>query len=734
MVDPVTTTSADAPTPPINDVTPIAGSTPPNRQEEIAASPAVTPSASRPVDEPSLPHVEPASPLVPAPGPQSASDSAQPPAPEVSEASLTLAAAANSPPPPHSPARNPTDSATPLFLPDRSPSPSRASAPPASNTSAQSSSSSGRAMSATETAAAAQAILDSLVLQRNTGRPAPRAEGRRLSPKARSSPGILVTKRAYRDKTVKSQQAARKEAEANGLELPEYLQRKRKTRTRSESAPKGDDAAQGDQASEASAQKRAKKNAAVSTVDGETIDGETAIDGSQEGEVDELAEEAEEEAPAPKKKRGRPKKVVEDEDASPKEKRPRGRPRKNVEEQATEDGDVAPKEKRPRGRPRKDRTEAAKETREGAAEDGDAPPKEKRPRGRPRKSTDEEPKETGPEGRSSESKSKTEKGLPAFSQVSLVGFEPGDTIGEGVDVNLLTMADLATNIFSGQITAKGVQLDEMMQVERSNRKIRGQHNTWNGWTRAQLSRRKVRREQNLERERRRQAIRDEGRDPMGEVTEDEPDSEEEFEVTPNRYTPPPEDERIARVLPTVLGQQAGEYGAEGTPAPGDEDGAGEDDGQRRRRPEGVQDDEDYEHHNEPEEEYAPMGVELRVAEDEPEDPDNALAAAGFAVADDENMGGGGGGGDGDDDDDDYDYDAMQEDGTYDLAQYHAEREAQRERDLAERENRAIIEENDDLTMINSRTYAKVVPRGMPWTEVDTMTLYMVSWCGVTTSD
>ena len=551
-----------------------------------------------------------------------------------------------------------------------------------------------------------------------------------MSPKPRSSPGILITKRAYRDKTVKSQQAARKEAEANGLELPDYLQRKRKLRTRSESTPGDDGAVHHDEAIDTPVTKRGKKNAHAEVANIPTVDEDAAMDEPRQGEVDELAGEDETVLdPAPKKKRGRPKKIVEDEDAPPKEKRPRGRPRKDAEEQV-EGGEAAPKEKRPRGRPRKDRVEGAEDAQDGSADAAGAEPKEKRPRGRPRKEVNEEElKENRARSRPTGSKSTKEKVLPSFSQVSLVGFEPGDTIAEGVDVNFLTMADLATNIFSGQITAKGVQLDEMMQVERSNRRVRGQHNAWNGWTRAQLSRRKVRREQNAERERRRQAIRDEGRDPMGEVTEDEPDSEEEFEVMPNRYTPPPEDERVGRVLPTVLGQQAADLVIEGTPAPGNEDGADEDHNQRRRRPEGGEDDEDYEDHDEPQEEYANMGVELRVADDEPEEADGGLAAAGFAVADDEDMGGGAGGGDGDDDDEDFDYDAMQEDGTYDLAQYHAEREAQRERDLADRENRAIIEENDDLAMVNSRTYAKIVPRGMPWTEADMLTMYMVSWTG-----
>jgi len=312
-------------------------------------------------------------------------------------------------------------------------------------------------------------------------------------------------------------------------------------------------------------------------------------------------------------------------------------------------------------------------------------------------------------------KRKTKEKKPTFVQADISAFEPGEMVGGEVDINTLTMADIATNITHGQVSARGVTLSSYALEDKAEKRRQKMQNAWDHWVNGQPARRKARRDQNLDRERRRNECREEGRDPDEEVSDDEPDSEEDYAVAPDRFTPPEDPERVARIQPRVFGQTvihptngSGAMNRDGE----DEDGAGWEGMEGLEGlGEGGEDDE----------------IQLEVVEN-PEGMDedgeeDELAAAGFAVAegDDTEMANA----DDDDDDEEVNWEDIQQE-QYGRHNYLEDREEQRRRDIEDRENRVVYEEDDTLKMVNSTTYGKAQPRGAPWSAADIDTLYSVS--------
>ena len=313
---------------------------------------------------------------------------------------------------------------------------------------------------------------------------------------------------------------------------------------------------------------------------------------------------------------------------------------------------------------------------------------------------------------------KKEQKLPAFVQADISAFEPGESVGGEIDINALTMADIATNITHGQVSARGVKLSSYAQEDKAERRRQRMQNAWDFWVNGQPARRKARKDKNLDRERRREECRESGGDPDEAVSEDEPDSDEEHFVPPDRFTPPEDPERVARIQPRVFGQTVihptNGQGTSGLNRGEDEEG--------EQGEEGMDGLEGFGGGNDDAE------IQLEVV-DNPEGMDedgeeDELAAAGFAVAaGDAEMGNADN--DDEEDDEEVNWEDLQQ-AQYGSHNYLEEREEQRRRDIEDRENRVVYEEDDTLKMVNSTTYSKVQPRGAPWSLADVDTLYSVS--------
>ena len=101
-------------------------------------------------------------------------------------------------------------------------------------------------------------------------------------------------------------------------------------------------------------------------------------------------------------------------------------------------------------------------------------------------------------------KRKKKEKKPAFQQADISVFEPGEVVGQDIDVNTLTMGDIATNITHGSVSARGVKLSSFAQEEKAERRRQTMQNAWDNWVNGQPARRKARRDKNLEKETRRE--------------------------------------------------------------------------------------------------------------------------------------------------------------------------------------------------------------------------------------
>lgn len=173
---------------------------------------------------------------------------------------------------------------------------------------------------------------------------------------------------------------------------------------------------------------------------------------------------------------------------------------------------------------------------------------------------------------------------PTFEDI-----QNGGILEDEIDLNLLTMADLATKVTHGRVSERAGVLAVFHQQLKKQKSVRSVQRNWTRWERQQIIRRKLRALKNANREVRREESRLEGRNPDDDVSEDEADSEEEFEVIPDRLTPPEEEERVARIQPPEIdrpgeavergeegeGNGEGQAGEEGVDQPGGGDADGE---------------------------------------------------------------------------------------------------------------------------------------------------------------
>ncbi|ORX36630.1 hypothetical protein BD324DRAFT_651116 [Kockovaella imperatae] len=280
-----------------------------------------------------------------------------------------------------------------------------------------------------------------------------------------------------------------------------------------------------------------------------------------------------------------------------------------------------------------------------------------------------------------------EKSIPVSISV-LNDAQAGDHVGEEVVVTETTMAALATHTTAGKVSARGLVLHEYLKsVETTKNKERPKR-IEDAWRRKQAQRRKLRAERNVQRAERRRHFEDMGTEANDVVSEDEEDSEEEFEVRPEWLRSLDDEEDIRR------GRQTRDAG---------QDDDGQEDRDNEERQEQSEDDPMEDH-------------EVRSHEDE---HDAALRASGFIVAATGN-GEEGVGDDGDSDDEERE-DGGEDDGDgvgYDLEEYRREVEERRRRNLERIMGQGVVEENNELKMVNSSTYGRR-PVSERWTDADT---------------
>jgi transcription factor TFIIIB component B'' len=280
-------------------------------------------------------------------------------------------------------------------------------------------------------------------------------------------------------------------------------------------------------------------------------------------------------------------------------------------------------------------------------------------------------------------------------------------IGEEVDEENMQMADIATRRSGeGKVSARAKELNVYLRDFSRRNKDRLYEENLERYERRQVLRRQIRALRNAKREERRAEVREQGGDPEDEVSEDEPNSETEFEVRPERLTPP----------------SSPEPGGAGAERPQREDGDEEEIEEQEyvEPPEGaalglgLDDDEDEEAApEEPEEEifdpntHMPADTHERH-EDEEFDPE--LAALGFTSGPSRYN----------EDDEEVDPDAGAS-----LEQLYEELNDTRRTALQRNMEREVIEEEQTGKMPNSRSYAKKV-NNERWSAEETEFFYQVS--------
>ncbi|KAK6910032.1 hypothetical protein I203_104061 [Kwoniella mangroviensis CBS 8507] len=319
-------------------------------------------------------------------------------------------------------------------------------------------------------------------------------------------------------------------------------------------------------------------------------------------------------------------------------------------------------------------------------------------------------------------KKKKQKKAPGVATISLQDIQPDELVGDQVDEVVITMGDLATTLAAqGRVSSRAIRIDEHRREEDQKKKEASRLRAEHAWRRDQIKRRKVRHTKNRDRARRREELGKLGMDE-GIVSQDEDDSEEEFEPEPERLTPESTPEPDARREESTRLQEEGEEewdedGEEYNDVPVDNNAQplfvdGEDDGGSQPGEEG--------------EGYDDGGAELTaedIAAQEEADADMAaLRELGINIVDDA------GAGEGVDGEEDYEEPNWEvEDDDYpDIEGYRRdlERDRRRIREQQERDDGEVVEINDETRFINAASFAKYT-KPQRWTTTETELFYQV---------
>ncbi|TYJ54139.1 hypothetical protein B9479_005237 [Cryptococcus floricola] len=286
---------------------------------------------------------------------------------------------------------------------------------------------------------------------------------------------------------------------------------------------------------------------------------------------------------------------------------------------------------------------------------------------------------------------------PRVATISLQAIQPDEMVGSEV-TDLTTMGDLATILAGeGRVTERAIKIDEFRRGQEAQKREDHHKRIEEMYQRNQIKRRKVRSANNRDRTRRREEIRNQGGNEL-DVSPDEMDSEEEFDVVPERLTPPassPEPDR-----PEEGGQEEGEEGSDAEEVAFDNHAI-----PKEREPDMFDGDEGLVGTPEPE-------VEPVTEDADDDDALAALRAAGFTVNDEEP-------GSPRSDADEWDHDAV------DLDEYRMRTQEQRRRDIERREDEdEVVEVDDETRFVNSATFGKN-KRTQRWTKMETELFYQV---------
>lgn len=305
-------------------------------------------------------------------------------------------------------------------------------------------------------------------------------------------------------------------------------------------------------------------------------------------------------------------------------------------------------------------------------------------------------------------RAKTSRG-PRVATIALTDVEPEEMVGSPVTEEM-TMGDLATVLVSeGRVSSRAIKIDEFRRAEMLKKKEVAQKRAEETWKRNQIKRRKVRAAQNKDRAKRREEIRKQGGDEK-DVSPDEMDSDEEFEVAPERLTPP-----------RSSSEEAGERAAAGFGQGDEEDGAVDSDVQDVAVDNGPLDEEDQAFENMFGDNARPNSLAPEdnavIANEEEEDAATAaLRAAGFTVTDDpvsprSNDDGWGGPGGAEE---------------FDVADYRLALQEKRLREFREREEEDgdVVEVDDETRFVNSATYGKN-RKSQRWSKMETELFYEI---------
>ncbi|WWC89264.1 uncharacterized protein L201_004185 [Kwoniella dendrophila CBS 6074] len=320
--------------------------------------------------------------------------------------------------------------------------------------------------------------------------------------------------------------------------------------------------------------------------------------------------------------------------------------------------------------------------------------------------------------------------LPKVAMISLQDIEPEELIGERVDEVLMTMGDLATTLVAqGRVSTRAIKIDVHKRAEAEKKRAEKQAQREQTWKRNQIKRRKVRHTKNLDRAKRREELAKLGQ-ADADVSQDEDDSEEEFEPQPERLTPESTPEPDIR--------------REGSSRPNqDYDGLDGDEWNNN-------DDDEYNDvpvNNNPmdpllmDDDHSQLGDEMEPDQNQDDDggiltaeaialqaqkdeDDAALAAMGIRLVDgpmDEGNGG-------EDDEEDYEEPDwnLDNDDYPDIEGYRREQERERRRirEYQDNDNAEVVEIDDETRFINANSFSKYT-KPQRWNAVETELFYQV---------
>ncbi|KIR40562.1 transcription factor TFIIIB component b'' [Cryptococcus deuterogattii 99/473] len=300
---------------------------------------------------------------------------------------------------------------------------------------------------------------------------------------------------------------------------------------------------------------------------------------------------------------------------------------------------------------------------------------------------------------------------PRVATIALADVEPEEMVGSPV-TEQTTMGDLATVLVSeGRVSSRAIKIDEFRRAEMLQKKQDAQKRAEEMWRRNQIKRRKVRAAQNKERARRREQLRKQGAGgtELDDVSPDEMDSEEEFQVAPDRLTPPRSSSEEAHHHPVAA------------------DFLHQDDEEQV-----DQADEMFENmfdNNARPDSPGPQDVNAAALQEDDEQDDEAMAAlraAGFIITDDPTSHR-----PDDDDDNNNPWDDLNGGGggmgeAFDVADYRLALQERRLREFREREqdDGDVVEVDDETRFVNSATYGKN-RKSQRWSKMETELFYEI---------